>query len=165
AVTVDADAEQAARGRRAFQDVAVEVERRQLANAVLGVAPHSRGEIFPRALSHEARRLRPPDEADRLARDAEAELDLGAHRHPLHVVRERPGEEQVALVPAVVPHGLAEQARRDAEANLVGMRDRHGGHPRRTRNARAASSWFATGAGWSKRRRDSGCAPHGWVKR
>jgi len=71
-------------------------------------------------------------EVERLARHAEAELDLRAHRHPLHEAAEGLGEEGVALVAAVEAHPEPEQARRDADPDRL-LRGAH------RRPARAAA--------------------------
>ncbi len=59
-----------------------------------------------------------PWRSRRIARagDAEAELDLGADRHPFDVGAEGLDEKRVTFVPAVEAHFAPEQARRDADA-------------------------------------------------
>lgn len=79
---------------------------------------HLRREIRARALDDEARVARVADQAQRVAGHAEAELELGAHRDPLHEWRQCLGQKCIALVAAVVADGRAQQARGDAEAEL-----------------------------------------------
>src|SRR5262249_11135387 len=106
----------AAARRVLLEHVAVEVEPRQLVGAPPGEARHRLGVVAPAARCEETRRARVALEPDRLARDAETELHLGAHRHPLDPAPERVDEERVALVPAVVAHLAPEEAGADADA-------------------------------------------------
>jgi len=53
---------------------------------------------------------------DRLARGAHADFDLRAHRHPLDEAPEGGDEKRIALVTTVVPHLVAEETARDADA-------------------------------------------------
>src|SRR5713226_8197453 len=123
---VDADAEEAARGRGALEHVAVEAERRELAELRLRVAAHARGEVLPGLLDDEPRRRRAADETERGARDPETDLDLGAHGHPLDEGAEGLGEEGVPLVAAVVTDLLAQEAGGDAEPELFTLAFAHG---------------------------------------
>jgi hypothetical protein len=50
------------------------------------------------------------------ARRAHSDLDFRAHLDPLDERPEHAGQERVALVPAVVAHFVAEEARGDADA-------------------------------------------------
>src|SRR4029453_15610016 len=59
------------------------------------------------------------DQLHRFARCAKACLDLGAHRHPLHLRSKDIDEPRVPLVPAVVPHRFAEKTRGDADARPI----------------------------------------------
>jgi len=58
-----------------------------------------------------------PLEANWLARNAESELDLWAHRHPLHPAPEHLGEHGITLVPAIVAYRDAQQTGADADAD------------------------------------------------
>ena len=77
-----------------------------------------RGEVLAGALDDEPRRAAVAHQAQRVAWNAESQLELRAHRHPLDEGRECLREKRVVLVAAVVAHGLAEEARGDAEADL-----------------------------------------------
>jgi len=116
AAAVHAHALHAAAGRVRLEDVADEIQARELRGARPGEARHRAGQVPAAVRGHQARGRRIPLEADRFARDAEAELHLGADGHPLDEAPERVGEERVALVPAVVAHLMAEEAGADAEA-------------------------------------------------
>jgi hypothetical protein len=105
-----------ARRRPALQHVAVERERRQALRAPCRVRVHPLGEILAGRRDDQPRGAALGDEVDRRTRDPEAQLHLGADGDPLHVLAEDVGEERLALVPAVVPDVLAEQARGDADA-------------------------------------------------
>src|SRR5262249_49324959 len=61
-------------------------------------------------------------ELHRLARRAEAGLDLWTDRHPLDVRTEDVHEVRVTLVPAVPAHAVPEQARRDPDARPLAHR-------------------------------------------
>ena len=107
---------------------------------------------------------------DRLARRAEPDFHLGAVRHPVDVPVKVVGEEPVALVPAVEPDLLAEQAARHAHPRpapkaqghaptLAGSEPRASWRfPRRTRTARRSAP-----SRWRSRRRQAGarCLHHG----
>src|SRR5262249_3479286 len=88
-------------------------------------------------------------EPHRLARHAHADFHLGADAHPLHVRRERLDQHRVALVTAVEPHLVAQQAGPDADSKLL-LRPRsvRVAHPRSryvmisTRAPSAASATF-----------------------
>jgi len=116
AAAVHAHALHAAAGRVLLEDVADEIQARELGGARPGEARHRAGQVPAAVRGHQARSRRIALEADRLARDAETELHLGADGHPLDEAAERLGEERVALVAAVVAHLVAEEAGADAEA-------------------------------------------------
>ena len=116
AVAVHPHALQAAAGRVLLEDVAGEIQARELLSARPGEARHRAGQIPAAVRGHQPRGRGIPLEADRFARDAEADLHLRADGHPLDEAPERRGEERVALVAAVVAHRLAEKAGADAEA-------------------------------------------------
>jgi len=116
AAAVHAHALHAAAGRVLLEDVADEIQAREPRGARLGEARHRAGQVPAAVRGHQARSRRIALEADRLARDAEAELHLGADGHPLDEAPERLGEEWVVLVLAVPAHRLAEEAGADAEA-------------------------------------------------
>ena len=112
---VDADAVQSAARRLRLQHVAGEIRPGELAHPPPRVLPHGAGVVDPGLDRDHARVSTDGHEPDRLARHAETELDLRAHAHPLHVRIERLHQEGVALVAAVEPHLVAEQAGRDAD--------------------------------------------------
>ena len=116
AVAVHPHALQAAAGRVLLEDVADEIQAREFRGARPGEARHRAGQIPAAVRGHQPRGRGIPLEADRFARDAEADLHLRADGHPLDEAPERRGEERVALVAAVVAHRLAEKAGADAEA-------------------------------------------------
>ena len=116
ALAVHPDPLHAAAGRVLLEDVADEIQARELRGARPGEARHRAGQVPAAVRGHQSRSRRIALEADRLARDAEAELHLGADGHPLDEAPERLGEERVALVAAVVAHLVAEEAGADAEA-------------------------------------------------
>jgi hypothetical protein len=125
---VDAHAEEPARGRPAFEHVAVQVQRFELPCSRSRVTLHARGQVFAGRLDDQPRGRRVTDEPDRVARDAEPDLDLGAHRHPLDERAERVDQEAIALVAAVVANLLAEEAGGDAEPDLLGLAFAHSVH-------------------------------------
>lgn len=90
----------------------VPVDVGQAGRAVGGEGGHRRGQVLARPAGDEPGPVRGALQAERLARGAEAELDLGADRHPVHVLCELRGQEPVTAVAAVEPHGSAEQAAR-----------------------------------------------------
>ena len=106
----------------------MQLQRLQLSRACLGVAPHACREILAGPLDDEARRGRITHEPDRVARDAEPDLDLGAHRYPLDERAERVSQETIALVAAVVADLPAEEARRDTEPDLLALAFAHSVH-------------------------------------
>ena len=116
AATMHPHALHAAAGRVLLENVADEIQARELRGARAGEARHRAGQVPAALRGHQPRGRGIALEADRLARHAEAELHLGADGHPLDEAPERLGEERVALVAAVVAHGLAEEAGADAEA-------------------------------------------------
>ena len=114
---VDLHALHAAARRVLLQHVAAQIGAREPGGAAFGEARHGLGQVPSGLRHHEPQAARRPLEAHRVARRAEPELHLGADRHPLDPLAERVDEEAVPLVPAVEPHGLAQQARRDADAD------------------------------------------------
>jgi len=116
ALAVHPDPLHAAAGRVLLEDVADEIQARELRGARPGEARHRAGQVPAAVRAHQPRGRGVPLEADRFARDAEADLHLRADGHPLDEAPERRGEERVALVAAVVAHRLAEKAGADAEA-------------------------------------------------
>jgi hypothetical protein len=152
--------EQAARGRAAPADghaqaaarrvllehVSAEIELAQRSHAPRRVAAQRGGAIAAALRGDQAHRPADPAQVHRLARHAEPGLDLGADGHPLDVTAEGLEQDGVALVPAVEPHRLAEQAGGDADAQRRGRRQAphgsltRGGRPAPRRRAAARSA-------------------------
>ena len=126
ALAVHPDPLHAAAGRVLLEDVADEVQARELLGARPDEARHRAGEVSAALRGHEPRGRGIALEADWLTRNAETQLYLRADGHPLDEAPERLCEERVALVAAVVAHRLAEEAGADAEAE---RRRRQGGAP------------------------------------
>lgn len=109
-----------AAGRRAFlEDVAAKIEVDELRHFSPCEGAHRLRVITPALHTDEPGLVRLAAQLDRLARDPEPELDLGAHRHESNVGRERIGQERVALVAAVMTDTLPEQTGRDADEDLL----------------------------------------------
>jgi hypothetical protein len=110
------DAFHAAARRVLLQDVATELFPGQRARPPRRPGLHRPGPVATTLGPQHADVVAALREVDGLPWDAHAELDLRAHRHPFHVVREQVREEAVALVPTVPAHLLTEQAGGDADA-------------------------------------------------
>ena len=140
--------------RVSLQHVPGEVERGQRRDARASVGGHAIRPVGAAPRSDHPHRHRLPGrrraigiahQVHGLARRSHPDLDLRAHRHPLHIPAERLGEEAVALVAAVEADLLAEQAGRDADADgsaRIGRGHGHGtivaGAPGGPRGARSA---------------------------
>ena len=125
ASTVDRHVEAAARRSR-LEHVAVEIGGGERLDTARGEVGHRAREIVAHMIGDEDDAAAVASEIHRLARRAQTGFDFRTDRHPLDVLREHLGEEGVALVPTVVAHALAEQARGDPDAEasrLVGGHD------------------------------------------
>jgi hypothetical protein len=88
----------------------------------------ARGEVLAGLVDDQPRGRGFPDEPDRVARHAESDLDLRAHRDPLDEGAERVGQERIALVAAVVAHLPTEETGRHAGPDLLGLAFAHSVH-------------------------------------
>src|SRR5260221_11416758 len=116
-IVADSPAVQAAARRLRLQHVAGQIRAGQLADARSRVLAHGVRVIDAGLDRDHADTRTAGHEPDGLPRHAETELDLRTHADPFHVRIERVDEEGIAPVPAVEPHLVAEEARRDADPN------------------------------------------------
>jgi hypothetical protein len=117
---VDLDPLHAARGGVALEDVAPQVQGLERLHALLGEPGHAGGVVRARLGGDQADRVvLAVHEADRLARDPHADLDLRAHGDELDELGHGAGEEAVVLVLAVVADLVAEEAGGDAHADRL----------------------------------------------
>jgi len=111
---------QTAARRISLEHIAIEIGARELLDSALGVSPQDVGHVAFRRGRHQRRAaVGVVDQLHCFAWRAKACLDLGAHRHPLHLRSKDIDEPRVPLVPAVVPHRFAEKARGDADARPI----------------------------------------------
>jgi hypothetical protein len=128
---VDLDALEAAGRGGTLEDVAAQGEAAQLVDPPSRERGHARGVIGAARHADQARGRRVAHQPDRLARDAHADLQLGADRDPGEVIGQHPGDVGVLLVAAVVAHRLAQQAGGDADPDgQIGRAPRRRGHQR-----------------------------------
>jgi len=108
--SIDAHPFHPATRRILLQHVAREIFALQRCRAAPGIRIHRFGQVgaaFVR--DHPRRAALPADQPQALARDGEADIDLGADRDELDEAAERAGQEIAALVAAVEAHLLPQQ--------------------------------------------------------
>ena len=116
---VGLDARHAAARRVLLEDVAAQSQLAKLTGAPLCVLAHRRGVVDAACRGDHADAVARAHQAQRLARHAEPDVELGTHRHEAEVAAEHVGDVVVMLVPAVEADFLAEQAGRDTDGDLV----------------------------------------------
>ena len=114
---VDLDPLEAAARRVLLEHVAAQVLGLELGDPAFRVLVELVGQIGRGLDGQQPDAVFDAHQAHRFPRRAHAGLHLGADGHPFDQRAERVGEKRVALVAAVIAHGLAEQAGRDADAD------------------------------------------------
>ena len=106
----------------------MQAERLQLRHLGQRKAPHAVGQVLARLLDDEPRRPLVTDQPERVARNGEPDLDLGADRDPLDEWPQCVRQERVLLVATVVTDLRPEQAGGDAEPDLFALAFGHRVH-------------------------------------
>ena len=122
AAVVHLHALHAATRRVLLQDIPAQTSGLELRGASVRVGAHCVGVIDPGPRRDHPRIAADVHQAKRLARNPEPYLHFGAHAHPFDAGRQDFGEERIALVTAVEPDLVPQQAGRNA--------DPEGRHPR-----------------------------------
>jgi len=117
---VDFDPGQAAGGGFRLEDIAGEIKGGQFLHPFFRPGRHPVGQIPAGFVGHQAWPCRIALQTHGFPGDAEAALDFRAYGNEFDVLAQDIGDVPVALVAAVVAHGLAEQTGTDSEAERVG---------------------------------------------
>src|SRR5262245_4507597 len=122
---MDLHALESAARRILLEDVASQVQRGERGHAARGPGAHAVGVIDAGVQRDHADVTADLHEPHRLTRNTHADFDVRTDAHPFDERSERLDQGPVALVTAVEPYLVPEQAGRDADSNFFHPRSRY----------------------------------------